>query len=492
MMQRQRFRQTKGLLALFLALAGLPSCVYDKYDPSLCPQSIHLPLSLYISPTQEPSQTKMSDEVTQAQNQFRGMDFIRVLPFKAPGGAVQAADEIWGNSFAMELVGAGSVHIYDDSFFLTQANAVLIYGRAAAQGIPVSQADSLAFKRRNGSLLMPDFLQVKKAGEAGFRPEPYLNRWMQENRYNTWRQNLVNYLNGILKSNVKYNGVTREFRNPADYGNHPGLKAALEAFTNYGILFSGSQEVLDGRLTALYRAVYPLAESAHNSIDYHDGTYYYVYQLAKVIVRSMNNTSRVSISGSGTNATVQLNEQAPASFGLPAGAYVLQYREGSRLFYDQLDNKNNGSDHRVGLYTTDERYFAYPPSLCYWTASLLLTSEEKDVKSYYDGNHSWESVLEEHYPGHEVQSKTRSAAVKEPLSIGVSRLLLRLQRPSSLTLDDSAGNLFRIDNSSFPLTGILVAGQRKVIPLPPYPELLNTSYMMRRCMTEILILPGPI
>ncbi len=435
-------------------------------------------------------QTKMAKEIVQGSSNFRGMECIDIIPFNLSSGTEVTSDDTrsgrnigllqrglpadtYGESankgtFSGLVTGSNS-HLYGLVYVNSGVNAVLAYGKALDQSVTIESEDSIAYKKKNGVLHHPDFSTVSSPDKITFSLDTYLNSYRTTALYNTWRKNIVGYLNGIVQSNVTNKNVSPNIKyrfNYMDDNPFPAdLIAAYDKFVAYGAVTPVSKEVMDARLTELYRAVYPYSVAKSASADYHVGTYYYVYELAKVILSKINNTNFVYVSGSGTWASVKLQKDGPSCFGLPYGAYALQYKEGysnGRVFMEMLNNKDTNEGTRIGLYTTDERYFTYPPSLYYVSNSQLKTSDDEDIVDIYcTTTGTWDDIVQQ-YDGTKVTSTTKSAAIKDPLNYGVARFDVRLKKCSSTDLYDSRSQVVKVNHDKFPVTGILVAGQKNV------------------------------
>lgn len=477
---KRKTEYTLGILAILVQL--FMGCTRDGIIPPESGDLISLPFSFSVSQASSP-QTKMTDAIVQASNPivFRGIEQVHMIPFKVEGEAVVSSDVRWGGNLSLPqiglpantfgddadggsfegLVSISNSHLYDNVSIRRETNAVLVYGKALDES--VGEEEVSALKSHNGVLDHPNLSGIESASEIIFSPEPFLGTASDRTSYTTWRTNLVDkYLNPIINAsatnkNVKPN-VTYRFHTPSGYLNNPVLVGALEAFTNEGRLMSGSYDVLNKKLTDLYRAIYPLSIDRHNSLGYNVGTYYYVYELARDIISKINKSDYVSITGSGTNAKVSLLIQAPGSFGLPHGAFPLQYREGSKAFGQTL----NAS---TGMSTVDAQDFCYPPALWYFTNSRLRTSSDESVIDYYKSDTgTWGSILS-HYGSSFVQSDSKAAAVKESLQYGVGRLIIRINKTENTTIQDYSGTGINVSNKNkniFPLTGIVIADQKPV------------------------------
>ena len=163
------------------------------------------------------------------------------------------------------------------------------------------------------------------------------------------------------------------------------------------------------------------------------------------------------MTGSGNNVTVSFKAPyagLPASSGLPDGAVSIQWN-GSEFV--QISAANSA--------LAPISSYCYPPSLWYWTNSLLKTSNNDSVNAEYVSSHAnWEAILANYTYGSTVLPGIAAAAIIDPLQYGVGQLRLRLNYASSAlgteNLPDSNGNTVNVNNSNFPLTGILVSEQK--------------------------------
>lgn len=466
------------LSALFVCL--LWGCTRESVPGAGNGNAVALPLSLSVS--EGTPQTKMTDDVLQCSSPvvFRGIEQIHIIPFSTKAPAVSAMDvrcsdnlllpqkglpadtfgtDALGGSFN-GLVTVSNAHLYSTVYMPLNTNKVLVYGKALDKDVAIAEGDSTAFKRTNGVLRNTAvFDQIQQPEELGFNLEPYLDA-ARSTGFVNWRKALVDsYLNPIVqagRTNKKVTpSVTYRFNDPAGYSHHPGLEAAFDAFTNKGRMMVGSDEALNLLLTSLYRTVYPYSIDKTPSLDYHVGTYYYVYELAQEILAKINKSAYVTVQNPGPNASVKLIQPAPASFGLPYGVFPLQFREGSRAFGQTIDFPGG-----VGM--TDVAEFSYPPSLWYFVNSPLATSAHDGVSDYYKSvTGSWSRILS-HYESDFIQSDSKAAAVRNPLQYGVARLTFRMRKTTTSSLADSRSSNISVTNNnrnSFPLTGVIIADQ---------------------------------
>ena len=145
----------------------------------------------------------------------------------------------------------------------------------------------------------------------------------------------------------------------------------------------------------------------------------------------------------------------PASIGLPDGAAALKWDDTNNKFVPQTATTLQG--------VNSMNVFAYPAELCYYVNSLIYTSDNAISHTDYTPATKWTEEVLPNYgtsPG-VVSSTTRAVAIKDPLQYGVARLDVSIKAKTS-TLKDGNDVGITVGDTSFPLTGIIVGGQRQV------------------------------
>lgn len=488
------------ILAGLAALLMLPSGCTRLPAVSGPDEGIGVSLALSVGVARQ-SGTKMTESITQHNldpSSFRGIDRVFILPFHTaqPGAQVSAGAYLWDYRLALPQAGLTATfrddtygnsgliynnyaHLYDHVFLRPETDAVLVYGKAPDATAETS--GEVSARQRNGGLVAPDFDEIESTGDIVFFPDPISSNNNSSPKYAAvpWRDDLItNYLNKILTAKASRSGTpTYYFNMPSGYDNHPGLVEALEAFTNKGMYFPLSAEVLEARLTKLYNALYPLSIDPALSADYYylpknGAAYPYVYELAKAVVKTIFDDTKTNDqntyttrSGSG-NYTIRLKTKGPVVFGLPAGTYAIQWQEGStsanRVFKNLYNIDSDGHYDGLGYIPSDE--FCYPPSLWYYANSPLISTTDEEVTQNYNKEHSW-SQLQGCYPDQGVAAGSKAAAVRDPVQYGVALLELKIQKATTVkvggkqTLEDFAGTPIDVGNTKFPLTGIIIADQ---------------------------------
>lgn len=464
--------------SVWLILGG---CTRETAELSVEEEGRQISFSLSVQNASVP-RTKMTETIVQTSNPvvFRGIDQFYVIPFSV-SAPIDENDERNGENWRLPqqglpantfgddaqagsfigLVSNNNSHLYPLVFIKKGTKSALVYGKAPDSSGEDGETEKV-FKHRNGSLIPSGLQDSKKPSGISFALEPIVSGTSSSNEVGTWRNNvLLNYLNGIMNTKVTSGSTSWQLRDTAKYNNHPGLTAAFREFTENGKVFSGSSDVIGYKLTKLYAAVAYYAEDAARSPGYYQGSFNYVYNLAKAVCNAILETSksesnrRVTVTTSGGKTTIALKNQAPASYGVPAGTVNVQWRRKA----DPLSSSFGSPDTETSSGVASPTSYCYPPSLWYRANSALLTSNDEDVVLQYNsGNLSWKSIYTQ-YPYTQVTSESKAAALKDSLQYAVATLKLNIGKRSN-NPKDWKGNNVNINNKNYPLTGVLVAGQK--------------------------------
>lgn len=491
-----RLRYIVGLCFLLCMLSGcLEEVPFLVDDPET--DGVQVPFSLSVQHASG-VQTKMTEGVVQSEgvSSFRGIEKVYAIPFSVNAPVTGVSERISENlvlpqqglpakSFASNanygsyagLVQGNNAHLYNMVFLKRATRSALVYGKALDE--PVEGSDSIAFKHRNGSLRASGLTDCETPQDIAFTLEPIIDGTTAKKAFDDWRDKTVlAFLNDIAKTTVKISGtnVSYQFRDTASYNYHPGLCAALKEFTGDGRVFSGSSDVIGQKLTKLYADLSYYGASNLNSADYHRGNFFYVYRLSQAVCNYITTSSAatkyVDVTTSGGKTTITLKQQAPASFGLPSGCLTVQWRKKE----SPLSSAFGTPDSAAGIGTAPCTVYCYPPSLWYRSNSQLVTTVDETVlQQYKSDNPTWEDILD-YYPDDHILSDTRAAALQDQLQYAVSMLNVTIARRSA-NLQDWMGKSVDINNKNYPLTGVLVGGQRAVgFDFQPEGETYYTLY----------------
>ena len=308
---------------------------------------------------------------------------------------------------------------YGYCYMTPGVNHCLVYAKAA----DVSQSSTSQPKAYNGSLTQTLPSGVLSTDRISFAPESiYENTTATDDA-----SNLAGYLNAIAGVTVNATG----WKDSTD----PNLSLLYDNFTNHGNDLPGSAANVKAWMGALKKALTDLSYEEDS-----EG-----YSLRDAIVGEIN------------NQLANLEETIyPRNLCLPDGAAVLRWTtttmgEGfqPQLQTTTIDNINSVSR------------FAYPAALYYYGDShLKSTSQEVKFTSIYTSANTWDDVLN-HFPNSTINGTTKAAVLVEPVQYGVAQLQVSVSA-SSATLQDATPENISIGTNKFPLTGIIVCGQREV------------------------------
>ena len=183
----------------------------------------------------------------------------------------------------------------------------------------------------------------------------------------------------------------------------------------------------------------------------------YVDKLIVELNKSGDSQLKTDIITNINNKPGQLKDATkyyPASIGLPDGVAALEWDNDNKKFVPQTTTTLKD--------VNSLNVFAYPAELCYYGNSQIKTSESLIGHTGYTSATDWkESVLPNYTDGQIITSTTKSVAIENPLQYGVARLDVTIQAKTT-KLKDSDGTDITVGATSFPLTGIIVGGQRRV------------------------------
>ena len=160
------------------------------------------------------------------------------------------------------------------------------------------------------------------------------------------------------------------------------------------------------------------------------------------------------------NTTYQLSDITyPRNYDLPDGAAVLRWNSTNQVFEPRTETTT------VDNISTITR-FAYPPELYYFVESAIrCRANQVEYQSLYGSNDTWAEFVAQAFPeGDETTSlvteTTHSVALVTPVKYAVSHLQLNVL--AGATVKDATNEVVTIGTENFPLTGVIVGGQRAV------------------------------
>ena len=429
---------------------------------------LSIPVFLSVGDLPTGVETKMTDQIVQNDDPqtFRGIHNFHVIPFNISHEFVEGQDQCFEENIQMadklntySLTGSDASWGYysGGSYVKNLTNSVLMYGEAAALSSETIQLGTVAYKQRYGVIVPNEAVTnrtngIKKAEVLAFDLEPILS---DQDKFSTWRSNHLAMLNAIANAT----SGTGTFKDPATYGDDATLSAAFRTFSGEGQVFSSAN--LPVLLTNLYRLCFSMPSTAKTAaVD--------VANKIRTVIESYATATSplLSISGSGQDASVSLVQPVNAVFGLPEGTVAFQW---GKLLVGTSGSGFGSPDKSEGVNIVPDKY-CFPPALWYYVNSPLLGSSTSGTEDRFRTNPTWADIVnaKDKIEGTPIYTRgvvldTKAALVRDPLQYAVGMLSLKLNGPSPSTateLADNKGKKISIEDTNFPLTGIIIGGQR--------------------------------
>lgn len=365
----------------------------------------------------------IATDVQQADNSFLGMQDIVMIPFAtkpANADASQLGEPISlgdiGYNGLQQLTGStANYKVYSDVTVPLGTSAFLFYAQTQEQNSKTTE-----YKFTNGSTIKTAPSTAGKAGYT-FAPDTIFIGDYTSTTDNVIGNNIITYLTQIAQ--------TPNWTNNSTTTPNEGLRNLYEAFTS---LKAGSS-------FSVQRVVKDLYNSIKNNTD----------ALSQAIVTRIT-TTYASVSGGGDLIFNNNISGYPANLNLPDGAAKITCNATSGVF--SFDNNLN--------------QYAFPAALWYRANTAIKVSNNKqtNTSNLYAGKTTWggtDGVLSLYTDGSSVTSTTRSIALEDSIQYAVGRLDVQVQC-ADVTLLDQKGNEVTVPTDGFPVSAILVGGQKPV------------------------------
>jgi len=440
-------------------------------------EKISIPVFLSVNDVSEGVGTKMLDKVVQTDNPqtFRGIQNFYVIPFSIAKETssnyvrevVYPDDPAFKENIQLssklgqyDFTGSGPAKGYysGGSFVNTFTNAVLVYGVAKEESSATLNPGTVAFKQRNGVIVPNEAVTTRsdgtKASAFAFDLEPMLSG-DHNSQFNTWKTAHLNMLNAIAGAT----SGTATFKEPSSYGNDATLSAAFRAFSGEGRVFSSAD--LPVRLTTLYRTCSAMPAGAKDAAKNVASAI-----CAKIDSYTTGTSPLLSRQDSAKEAVISLTQAVNTYFGLPEGTVVFQWGE---ILVGTTGSSGFASpDRSEGVNLAAVQDYCYPPALWYYVNGPLLGGSIGGQEEQFKNSSAWSDIVNATSAGTAVYTRgivleSRAALVRDPLQYAVALLKLKLDGPSPATLTelpDKVGKKISIEDDNFPLTGIVIGGQR--------------------------------
>lgn len=437
---------------LLASAAGMVSCSSDSIEPTggsgVTGQVVKTQFYINIPYKGDngSASTRMTDVNTQNTGNnsanFLGMVNTQMYAFKGEPGNTGFATSVKAIPIG-DAADASSKdewrNVYRDIAIPVGTTNLLLYARADKKSKNNFQAGYLS--NPYASTTTTDATELSALNFA-------LTEVNKDKDFSTEGADILNALNLVAKTNVTKPGTTTTINwseiDKSDLGTANERGALKERYNKFIALTSGSA-----------KSVQLLIENLKNVINGSTGVEDDKL-MAKAIV---------------TNCTTALsdleNKDFPRNLHLPDGVAKVKWNDIKKEF-EYVDVNSTGSTGNLINYTT----ITYPSELAYYVSSPVKVSSNeitavKDLPNYdkwIANTADWSSY------GDAVESSTRFVALQKPVLYGVASLKSTVKCASKTLIDNAkdkgqyeSDNSITVNETSFPITGILIGGQPKQV-----------------------------
>lgn len=468
-MKKVKFFGLAGII-LLASGAGFSSCSSDSADPTggtgvagqvvKAQFAINIPYGNNSSANLAKKVTRMTDDMTQQNNHFRGISDIVLLTFDGdPATEATSIINIGtdGNAYEQDP----NRRLYRDIEIPVGTSHILFYGRATKENgdseFKTGKITDNGDKTTEKTLANISHKLTPISSTANFTSDADA-------------QAIISALNNIAKANVEDNGTPYTWATIGNETNLPTwltvqekdfLKKRYEAFIN---LKAGSKNSVEAFIKSLKAAL--VGESG--------GTVSADKKLTTEIVTQCDN----ALSAIGRLSF-------PRNLNLPDGVATLSWTSGAFAY------STPGNDLFSTGNTINYQKICYPAELSYFVNTKTMVSVQdmsslNDFPSYNDWtNNTGTAWTDKSFTEKAVESSTKTVGLKDPVQYSVSVLQSTVKCDAATLKDNgqSKGGL-KADqdvpvNSGFPVTGILIGGQPESVDWkyePTTETFANTIY----------------
>lgn len=449
----KKFRFFSFASAMLLAsAAGMVSCSSDSIEPTGGPGVTEqvVKTQFYINIPYKGDNGSVSTRMTDVNTQntgdnstnFLGMVNTQMYAFKGEPGST-------GNTTSVKAISIGNAaeaaskdkwrNVFRDIAIPVGTKNLLLYARANKKSNSNFQAGSLSNPYE--STTTTDATELSDLNFA-------LTEVNKDMDFSTEGADILTALNLVAKTKVTKPGTTTTINwseiDNSDLGTENERLALKERYKKFIALTSGSAKSVQLLIENLKKVI-------NGSTGVEDDKL-----MAKAIV---------------TNCTTALsnleNKDFPRNLLLPDGVAKVKWNDITKAFEYENVNSTVSTGNLIN-YTT----ITYPSELAYYVSSPVKVSSNEitavndlpDYDKWIGNTADWSSY------GDAVESNTRFVALQKPVLYGVASLKSTVKCASN-TLTDNAkdkgqyesDNSITVNDTSFPITGILIGGQPKQV-----------------------------
>lgn len=473
-MKKVKFFGLAGFI-LLASGAGFSSCSSDSADPTggtgvtgqvvKTQFAINIPYGNNSSTNQAKKVTRMTDAITQQNNNFRGISDIVLLTFDGDPeskGTINADKPIYIGADANAYEQDPNRRLYRDIEIPIGTSYMLFYGRASRKtetDFKAGKITDVGTKTSERTLTNISHKLTPISSNANFATDEDAKA-------------IIGALNNIAKANVEDNGTPYTWATIGDETNLPTwltvqekdfLKKRYDAFIN---LKAGSKNSVEAFIKSLKAAL--VGESGGTTVPDE-----------KKLTKEIVNQCDAALTAIGSR-------NFPGKFNLPDGVAALSWTSGAFAYNTPGSNLFSTGN------TINYQKICYPAELSYFVNTKTMVSD-KDMSSLNDfpSYDDWTTKTQTGWDGKTsftegaVKNSTKTVGLKDPVQYSVAVLQSTI-KCAGTTLQDNGQSKggFKADqnvpvNSGFPVTGILIGGQPESVDWkyePASTDFANTIY----------------
>lgn len=449
----KKFRFFSFASAMLLAsAAGMVSCSSDSIEPTGGSGATGqvVKTQFYINIPYKGNNGSISTRMTDVNTQntgdnsanFLGMVKTQMYAFKGEPGSP-------GNTTSVKAISIGNAaeaaskdewrNVYRDIAIPVGTKNLLLYARADKKSKNNFQAGYLSNPYESTTSV-----DATELSDLNFA----LTEVNKDKDFSTEGADILNALNLVANTSVTKPGTTTtvywsEIDN-SNLGTANERLALKKRYNKFIALTSGSAKSVQLLIENLKKVI-----NGSNGVE--DDKL-----MAKAIVANCN-----------TALSNLENKEFPRNLNLPDGVAKVKWNDTSKKF-EYLSVNSTVSTGNLINYTT----ITYPSELAYYVSSPVKVSNNEitavndlpDYDKWIGNTADWTGY------GDAVESSTRFVALQKPVLYGVACLKSTVKCASNTLIDNAkdkgqyeSDNSIAVNNTSFPITGILIGGQPKQV-----------------------------
>lgn len=361
--------------------------------------------------------TRMAAAVVPDDGQFLGMTVMNIIPFTTTSAITiddEPVDLVLSDRTSGSLSDNKRYFYYSNCSFTPGTASMLVYGMTEPKVLPGDITNS---KMYNGTLKANFPANLSPAGIT-FQLEQISPNEPNESDENDKAWKIAKYMTSIANTT---GWSTSNVSNAVMYGYYKDFIGMVEGEpVSYSLLAGSSVSVKA-----------------------------YVNALKSKLGEQTGELKDAIIDIIGTESSFDTNYGGYPE-NLPDGAAMLKWDATDSKFVVQTKTAPNSP---INSLTS----FVYPPNLWYYANSPIKTSDAKVGEDSY--SETWETVLG-NYIGTTVSHNTLAVAIENAVQYAVARLDIQLTALPATLKDQANDDVTGIDNSKFPITGVIIGGQR--------------------------------